>query len=76
MFFFFFLPLTFRQVFGQGLHIVCSVLPGGVGAQVSTHRLHLLLKGCLWVLLGSLQRRQKTFTEGGDVIATSVILDI
>lgn len=51
--------LTFGQVFGEGLHVVSSVLPGGVGAQVSTHRLHLLLQGCLRVLLGSLRGREE-----------------
>lgn len=51
--------LTFRKVFSQGLHVVGSVLSGGVGAQVSTHRLHLLLQGHLSVLLGALGRHQE-----------------
>lgn len=53
--------LTFGQVFGQGLHVVRSVLPGGVGAQMSPHRLHLLLQGRLRVLLGSLSGEKKDF---------------
>lgn len=47
--------LTFGQVFGQRLHVVRSVFPGGVGTQVSTHGLHLLLQRCLRVFLGSLR---------------------
>jgi len=46
--------LTFGQVFGERLHVVCSVLPRGISVQVSTHRLNLLLQGSLGVILGSL----------------------
>lgn len=45
---------TFGKVFRKGLHVVCSVLSGGIGTQVSSHRLHLLLQSQLGMLLGSL----------------------
>lgn len=51
--------LTFGQVFGQGLHVVGSVLPGSVCTQVSTHGLHLLLQGHLGVRLCPLGKRNK-----------------
>lgn len=51
--------LTFGQVFGQGLHVVGSVLPGSVCTQVSTHGLHLLLQGHLGVLLCPLGKRNQ-----------------
>lgn len=45
---------TFGEVFRKGLHVVRSVLSRGIGTQVSSHRLHLLLQSQLRVLLGSL----------------------
>lgn len=48
---------TFRQIFGKGLHVICCMLTGRVSTQMSPHRLHLLLQGCLRILLCSLMEQ-------------------